>query len=123
MYIIHCLYRKTETQDYENKDNKKNYLSMSNKKKILLVDDEPDITSSLKIGLEDNGFAVDTFNDAMLALSNFKTGMYDLVLLDVKMPQINDFVITNNTMMIYENYIPRCAFTCLTKSSKWIGLT
>ena len=66
MYNIHCLYRETETQDYENKNNKKNYLSMSNKKKILLVDDEPDITSSLKIGLEDNGFAVDTFNDIML---------------------------------------------------------
>jgi DNA-binding response OmpR family regulator len=61
------------------------------KKKILIVDDEPDITSSLKIGLDDSGFAVDTFNDAILALLNFKSGMYDLVLLDVKMPQINGF--------------------------------
>jgi two-component SAPR family response regulator len=49
------------------------------------------ITSSLRIGLEDNGFAVDAFNDAVLDLSNFKAGMYDLVLLDVKMPQINGF--------------------------------
>jgi DNA-binding response OmpR family regulator len=46
------------------------------KKKILIVDDEPDITSSLKIGLDDSGFAVDTFNDAILALLNFKSGMY-----------------------------------------------
>jgi hypothetical protein len=33
----------------------------------------------------------DTFNDAVLALSNFKAGMYNLILLDVKMPQINGF--------------------------------
>jgi two-component system, OmpR family, response regulator ChvI len=74
-----------------NVDNENNNFSISRKKKILLVDDEPDITSSLKIGLEDNGFAVDIFNDAALALSNFKAGMYALVLLDVKMPQINGF--------------------------------
>ncbi|MFL6376490.1 MAG: response regulator [Nitrososphaeraceae archaeon] len=74
-----------------NVDNENNNFSISRKKKILLVDDELDITSSLKIGLEDNGFAVDTFNDAVLALSNFKAGTYALVLLDVKMPQINGF--------------------------------
>ena len=50
-------------------------------KRILIVDDEPDITSSLKIGLEyneDDEFKVDTFNDPMEALSNYKTGHYDL---------------------------------------------
>jgi CheY-like chemotaxis protein len=56
-------------------NNNNNNFSMPKKKKILLVDDEPDITYSLKIGLEDNGFVVDTFNDAVLALSNFKAGM------------------------------------------------
>jgi DNA-binding response OmpR family regulator len=55
------------------------------------VDDEPDITYSLKISLENNGFVVDTFNDALLSLSNFKAGMYDLVLLDIKMPKMNGF--------------------------------
>jgi two-component system, OmpR family, response regulator ChvI len=89
--FIHCL---QESQGYSssssvNKEN--NNFSIPKKKKILLVDDEPDITSSLKIGLEDNGFAVDIFNDSALALSNFKAGMYALVLLDVKMPQINGF--------------------------------
>jgi DNA-binding response OmpR family regulator len=33
------------------------------KKRILLVDDEHDITFSIRIGLENNGFAVDAFND------------------------------------------------------------
>ena len=55
------------------------------------MDDEPDITYSLKISLENNGFVVDTFNDALLSLSNFKAGMYDLVLLDIKMPKMNGF--------------------------------
>jgi DNA-binding response OmpR family regulator len=64
---------------------------MPNNKKILLVDDEPDIIDSLKIGLEDNGFAVNTYTDSALALSDFKTGVYDIVLLDVKMPKMNGF--------------------------------
>ena len=91
--VIFCL---QENKGYNgsttgvDKENNNNF-SILKKKKILLVDDEPDITSSLKIGLEDNGFAVDTFNDAVLALLNFKAGMYDLVLLDVKMPEINGF--------------------------------
>jgi DNA-binding response OmpR family regulator len=80
-------------QEYSSRtsENNNNLSSILKKKKILLVDDEPDITSSLKIGLEDNGFAVDTFNDSVLALSNFQADMYDLVLLDVKMPEMNGF--------------------------------
>jgi two-component system, OmpR family, response regulator ChvI len=61
------------------------------KKRILLVDDEQDITFSLRIGLENNGFVVDTFNDPQEALSNFKAGLYDLLLIDVKMPDMNGF--------------------------------
>jgi hypothetical protein len=37
-----------------------------------LVDDEHDITFSIRIGLENNGFAVDAFNDPQEALSNFR---------------------------------------------------
>jgi two-component system, OmpR family, response regulator ChvI len=61
------------------------------KKRILLVDDEHDITFSIRIGLENNGFAVDAFNDPQEALSNFRAGLYDLLLIDVKMPKMNGF--------------------------------
>jgi two-component system, OmpR family, response regulator ChvI len=63
----------------------------STKKRILLVDDEQDITYSFGIALEDKGFVVDTFNDPQEALSNFKAGLYDLLLLDIKMPKMNGF--------------------------------
>jgi DNA-binding response OmpR family regulator len=42
------------------------------KNRILIVDDEPDIAQVLKTGLEKNGFAVDTYNDPLDVISNFK---------------------------------------------------
>ena len=65
-------------------------MTVNNNKRILLVDDEPDITFSFGIGLEDNGFKVDTFNNPLEAISNFKSDFYDLVVLDIKMPEMND---------------------------------
>src|SRR4051794_9753405 len=59
--------------------------------RILIVDDDYDITLTFKIGLEDSGFVVDTFTDSHLALSNFKAGVYNLLLLDIKMPKIDGF--------------------------------
>ena len=63
----------------------------SGNNRILLVDDEPDVIFTFKKGLEAHGFVVDAFKDPVLALSNFKPRTYDLLLLDVKMPQMNGF--------------------------------
>jgi DNA-binding response OmpR family regulator len=62
-------------------------------KRVLIVDDEPDLTLSLKMTLEENGFKVDSFTDPLSALENYKeeAGMYDLLILDMKMPQMNGF--------------------------------
>ena len=62
-----------------------------NKTKILIVDDEDDITLSFKRILKIHGFEVDAFNDSMLALSKFKVNYYDIALLDIKMPYIDGF--------------------------------
>jgi DNA-binding response OmpR family regulator len=59
--------------------------------KILLVDDEQDITTVFTMGLEHNGFEVNAFNDPLQALSGFKSGSYNLVLLDYRMPAMNGF--------------------------------
>jgi DNA-binding response OmpR family regulator len=61
----------------------------NNKRRILTVDDNSDITLTVKLGLEASGlFEVETFNDPELALSSFKPGLYDLALLDMKMPKM-----------------------------------
>ena len=61
----------------------------NSKRRILAVDDNPDITLTVKLGLEASGlFEVETFNDAELALSSFKPGLYDLALLDMRMPKM-----------------------------------
>ena len=58
---------------------------------ILLVDNEPDSTSVLGMGLEDEGFKVDVFNDPTLALLNFKPNFYSLAILDINMPNMNGY--------------------------------
>jgi DNA-binding response OmpR family regulator len=60
-------------------------------KKFLLVDDEPDITFTIKNILEYNGLQVDTFNDPITALKSYTSNFYDLVILDIKMPKIDGF--------------------------------
>ncbi len=60
-------------------------------KRILLVDDEPDIIFTIKKILEENGFKVDSFNDPILTLNNYKVNFYDLVILDIKMPKMDGF--------------------------------
>ena len=62
-----------------------------NRKKILIVDDDPDICVTLKEIFKQNGFIADSFTDPILALDNFKAGLYDLLLLDIKMPEMNGF--------------------------------
>jgi two-component system, OmpR family, response regulator ChvI len=59
--------------------------------RILVVDDEPDITLVIKGGLEDLGYLVDAFNDPEDALSSFKPGHYDMLILDIRMPRLTGF--------------------------------
>jgi len=59
--------------------------------RILIVDDEPDVCEVLKKVLEQNGFTADSFSDPLLALENFRPRSYDLLLLDIKMPEMDGF--------------------------------
>ena len=59
--------------------------------KVLLVDNEPDVTYAIESVLEDNGFEVDSFNDPVLVCDTYKSNYYDLVILDIKMPMMDGF--------------------------------
>jgi DNA-binding response OmpR family regulator len=63
----------------------------ASRKRILLVDDEIDVSVIFKSGLERHGFTVEVYNDPREALANFKAGYYDLLLLDVRMPFMSGF--------------------------------
>jgi two-component system, OmpR family, response regulator ChvI len=60
-------------------------------KKVILVEDEPDIVITFKAALESEGFEVEVYHDPIIALSEFKPGYYDLAILDIKMPEMNGF--------------------------------
>ena len=62
---------------------------MADKKKILVVDDEPYIVELLKLRLESNGYEVLIADDGDTGLEKAETEKPDLILLDVMMPTIN----------------------------------
>ena len=59
------------------------------KKRIFVVDDEPDTSLTLKVTLENYNYIVDSFDDPIVALKNFKSGLYDLLILDILMSQMS----------------------------------
>jgi DNA-binding response OmpR family regulator len=79
-------------------------------KSVLIVDDEPDVNISLKVTLEENGFQVDAFDDPILALDNFKKGVYDLLVLDIKMPTMHGFELYREIRRI-DNEVKICFLT------------
>jgi DNA-binding response OmpR family regulator len=66
-------------------------LPQQGQKRILVVDDEPDLTMICSLALEYYGFKVDTFTDPRKALSNYEPGYYDLIILDIAMPKMDGF--------------------------------
>ena len=80
------------------------------KNRILIVDDEDDINLLFKMVLEDKGYKVDTFNDPLVALQNFTAGAYDLLLLDMLMPNINGFELYQKIRMM-DNKVRICFLT------------
>jgi CheY-like chemotaxis protein len=61
------------------------------KRKVLVVDDEPDICMVYQMVLEDAGYECNSYTDPIKALHEFKPYFYDLILLDIKMPVLNGF--------------------------------
>jgi CheY-like chemotaxis protein len=86
-------------------------------RQILVVDDDPDITLTFKKAFEAENennnnqkisFVVSTYNDPLLALSEFRPDFYDLLLVDINMPKMNGFEFSIKVLEIDVN--PRVCF-------------
>ena len=71
-------------------------VNAAKRQKILVVDDEPDITSLFRKALVREGFRVDVYNDPADSLKNFKPDFYDLIILDIVMPDMDGFQLYNH---------------------------
>jgi DNA-binding response OmpR family regulator len=80
------------------------------KSRVLLVDDEPDIVYLVKTRLERNGFEVDAYTDPLLALQNFKPGIYLVLVLDIKMPKMDGIELFNRIEK-EDNKVKICFFS------------
>ena len=92
LFILLCLYGERSNKII--KDGEWG-CKITNLKKILLVDNEVDITYALTNALENYGFDIESFNDPILALNFYKSNFYDLVILDIKMPNMDGFELYN----------------------------
>src|SRR5437588_6916170 len=81
------------------------------RRRILIVDDEPDITLAFRKALRDKGFEqVKTINDPTLALKNFKAGSYDVLIIDIVMPEMDGFSLYEEIRKI-DNIVKVCFIT------------
>jgi len=71
--------------------------------RVLMVDDEQDITTSVSRGLEQRGFKVTSFNSPVEALNHYKKESYDIILLDIRMPEMTGFELARSIWKIDGN--------------------
>lgn len=67
---------------------------MLEKSKILLVEDEDNLAMGLIFNLEEEGYEVNRAKDGREAIKLFTSKSYDLVILDVMLPYLNGFELT-----------------------------
>jgi DNA-binding response OmpR family regulator len=80
------------------------------KPRILIVDDDADITTSFQLGLQQYGFQVDVSNNPLLVATSYKAGSYDLLLLDIRMPLMDGFTLYKEIRKI-DNEVRVCFIT------------
>ena len=98
-------------EEYKAAVKEQQHREKQNRSRILIVDDDPDITSTFKKVLRDNGFEqVDTINDPLVVLKNFQTGSYGLLIIDIVMPQMDGFGLYEEIRKI-DNKVKVCFIT------------
>lgn len=73
---------------------------LENRKKVLVIDDEADVTEQLSANLEASGYEVETLNKPVKAVDTVQQFKPDVVLLDYRMPKASGADVFNNIRRI-----------------------
>lgn len=101
------------SQDRDNQDYNDNGISSRGKVHVLVVDDEKMIRSLLKMSLQRMGYEVTTAEDGAEALDLFRSQQFDLVLLDILMPNVDGFTVCSEIRR--ESDVPVVMLTALNR--------
>jgi DNA-binding response OmpR family regulator len=71
--------------------------------KIMIIDDDVDITNLFEIYLESNGYNVDAYTNPLDAFHNFRKNSHDLIILDLKMPKMDGMTLYHKIKEIDNN--------------------
>ncbi len=83
---------------------------------MLIIDDDDDINNLFKMFLEYDGYKVDAFTAPMDALYSFWKNVYNLVLLDLKMPNMTGMILYQKL----KNIDPSLLFCFITANREYI---
>lgn len=83
------------------------------KAKILIIDDNKDITDLFSIFLESNGYIVNAYTNPVEAFNNFSKNSHDLIVLDLKMPKMDGMTLYHRIKEIDDKVI-----ICFTTADK-----
>ena len=75
------------------------------KAKIMIIDDDKDITNLFSIFLEYNGYSVNAYTNPLEAINNFRKNSHDLIILDLKMPMMDGMTLYHKIKEIDSNVI------------------
>ena len=85
-------------------------------KRILIIDDDEDITNLFQTFLEYDGYKVNASTDPIDALYSFRKNVYDLALIDLKMPKMNGLILSQKL----KNIDPALLFCYITADKEYI---
>ena len=80
-------------------------MSTTKNKRIIIIDDDVDITNLFSIFLEYNGYIVNAYTNPIEAFNKFRKNSHDLIILDLKMPNMDGMTLYHKIKEIDNNVI------------------
>lgn len=87
-------------------------------KKILVVDDEEDVRTTVKTILEQQGYIVQEAEDGKIALNLLEKDKFDLIILDVMMPELSGWDVSTKILKTKKEYVGKILFLSVVEISE-----